>query len=348
MGSPEVPSNTDVALDRPRRGVVSMLEGMAFYVVMIRTIRDLMGLKRTLVLVLGGQVLVTFLAQVSWSGSFQAGTMSLEMQTSFLVGYFIIVSFFWMTGFFLAYLVVGTSGLDLIDQERRKGTLLLIVSKPISRLHFLLGKLLALVLTSMMLEAVILSVSALVLWALLGLDPDTMSALLGVLPWVFLFSLLVIYMFAALSMTLSTLVRSALVRNAVFTIIVVIVFVAGPVMRMGWSSIYEDYRLYYVDGSYNLGNAYVLMLDRAETGRLAPQSQAWLGITTGAYKAGTEVLLTTLVGATGAFDPDIGAMPPSMERTTYVAPAVSLVFILAIGTIALGVAGWVIRREEVK
>lgn len=127
-----------------------------------------------------------------------------------------------------------------------------------------------------------------------------------------------------------------------------IVFAAGPVMRMGWPGIYEDYRRYYVDGSYNLGNAYVLMLDRAETGRLTPQSQAWLGITTGAYKAGTEALLTTLVGATEAFDPDIGAMPPSMERTTYVAPAVSVVFILAIGSIALGVAGWVIRREEVQ
>jgi hypothetical protein len=291
---------------------------------------------------------VLFLSQVAWKEPFQAGNMSLEMQTSFVVGYFVIISFFWMTGFCLAYLVVGTSGLELIDQERRKGTLLLMVSKPIRRSQFLLGKFLALVLTSMLLESVILPVSVLVVWASLGLEADTVSALLRVLPWVFLFSLLVIFTFAAVSMSLSILVRSSLVRNAVLTLIVLMTFAAGPIMRMGWPEIYEDYRLYYMDGSYNLGNAFMLMLDQAETGRLTPQSQAWLGITTGAFKAGTEELLTVLgAGGTGAVDPDIGAMPPSLERTTYVGPAGSLGIILGISVVSIAFAGRVLQREEV-
>ena len=43
------------------------------------------------------------------------------MQTSYLVGYFVVISFFWMAGICLVYLVVGTSGLDLVDDERKKG-----------------------------------------------------------------------------------------------------------------------------------------------------------------------------------------------------------------------------------
>ena len=347
MDSSEGLKRPSVLPQMPEGGAASVLQRMAFYAVMTRTVRELLGLKRTVALIFAGQALALFLSQVAWQEPFRAGTMSLDMQTSYLLGYFVIITFFWMTGFCLAYLVVGTSGLELIDQERKKGTLLLMVSKPISRSQFLLGKFLALVLTSMLLEAVILLVSVLVVWASLGLDPDTVFALLTVLPWIFLFSLLVIIMFAAMSMALSTIVRSGLVRNAVFTLAVLAVFAAGPVMRMAWPAIYEDYRLYYIDGSYNLGNSFVLSLDQAETGRLSPQSQAWLGITTGAYTAGTEELLTALVGSEGAFDPDIGAMPPSMDRTEYIAPAGSIAITLAITAIAIGAAGLALRKEEV-
>ena len=347
MASSEVPEVQDAPPQPPEGDASPVVQRMAFYVVMVRTIRELLGLKRTVAVIAGGQALALLLAQAAWKEPVQAGNMSLEMQTSRLVDHFMIVSFFWMAGFYLAYLVVGTSGLDLVDQERKRGTLLLIVSKPISRSHFLLGKFLALVLTSMLLEAVILPVSALVIWASIGIDPDTLFALLKVAPLILLFSILVIFLFAAVSMALSTLVRSALARNAVFTLIVLTVFAAGPVMRMAWPATYENYRFYYVDGSYNLGNAFVLVLDRAETNRLSPQSQAWLGIITGAYKAGTEELITALLGAGGAFDPDIGAMPPSLERTTYVAPAGSVGLTLTVTAVAIALSVLALRKEEV-
>jgi hypothetical protein len=76
-------------------------------------------------------------------------------------------------------------------------------------------------------------------------------------------------------------------------------------------------------------------------------AQAWLGIITGAYKAGTEELITALVGAGGAFDPDIGAMPQSMEKTTYVAPAGSIGIALAVTAAAIGLASVALRKEEV-
>ncbi|MFH1560540.1 MAG: ABC transporter permease, partial [Chloroflexota bacterium] len=139
---------------------------MRFHVVMAKTIGDLMSVPRTVALVAGGLVPALFWSLVVWRETFQANTMSLEMETSSLVGFFITISFLWMAGLYLAYLMVGTSGLELVDRERDKGTLLLMVSKPISRTQFLLGKFLALVLTSLLLEAIILPGSVLLFWGL--------------------------------------------------------------------------------------------------------------------------------------------------------------------------------------
>ena len=80
---------------------------------------------------------------------------------------------------------------------------------------------------------------------------------------------------------------------------------------------------------------------------MSPITQAWLGIATGAYEAGTEVLLAAFLGG-AAFDPDIGAMPPSLERTTKLSPAISIGLIL-VGTVAaFGAASVALNRKEVQ
>ena len=348
MATQDVAGESAVAGRSPWRLSIGALEGMAFSVVMARTMGELLGLRRTVTLLVVGLLPVWFVAYVVWRGSFQAGTMALPMQTGFLAGYFLVISFLWLTGFYLAYLLIGTSGLELIDGERQKGTLLLMVSKPISRFQFLLGKFLALVVTSLLLEAIVLLGSILVFVLVLGIDPDTASALWGLMPWMFLFSVLATLLFASLSIALSTLVSSNLIRTVVFMAVLLIVFVAGIVVRFGWPGTYEDYHLYYVDGGYNLGNAYVMMLDQAETGRMTPQSQAWLGLTTGAYKAGAqEVLLTMFMGSAASFDPDIGAMPPSLEKSGYLSPAVSVALCLAIAAGAFTAAAMGLNKKEV-
>jgi len=348
MATQSVAAETADTGRSPRGLRIGGLEGMAFSVVMARTMGELLGLRRVLILLVIGLLPAWFMSQVVWRGSFQGGTMALPMQTGFLAGYFLIIAFLWMTGFYLAYLLIGTSGLELIDRERQRGTLLLIVSKPISRLQFLLGKFLALVVTSLLLEAIVLLGSILVFVLVLGIDPDTASALWGLMPWMFLFSVLATLLFASVSIALSTLVSSNLIRTVVFMGILMLVFVSGIVVRFGWPGIYEDYRLYYVDGGYNLGNAYVMLLDQAETGRMTPQSQAWLGLTTGAYKAGAqEVLLTMFMGSAASFDPDIGAMPPSLEKSGYLSPAVSVALCLAIAGGAFAAAATGLNRKEV-
>jgi hypothetical protein len=59
------------------------------------------------------------------------------------------------------------------------------------------------------------------------------------------------------------------------------------------------------------------------------------------------VFAGTYKGVEESFDPDIGAMPPSLELTNYVAPAVSVIILVAIFAIMLGLAMWAIERKEV-
>ena len=132
----------------------SIVMGKAI-IVMEKTIRELMSLRRLAVVIIAGLAPAIFFGAAIWRESFRSGIMSLEMQTHSLVGYFLLISFVWIAGFYIAY-VITASGMDFVSKEEEDGTLLLIVSKPISRFQFILGKFLALLVTTLLLELVIL------------------------------------------------------------------------------------------------------------------------------------------------------------------------------------------------
>jgi ABC-2 type transport system permease protein len=316
-------------------------------IVMEKTIRELMSLRRLAMVVIVGVVPALFCGAVVWRESFRSGTMSLEMQTHSLVGYFLLISFMWIAGYYIAY-VITTSGMDFISKEEQEGTLLLMVSKPISRFQFILGKFLALLVTTLLLELVILFGSIVVFWVLLGLDADIIRPLIGLVPWIFLYSVIVVILFSALTIAISALFRGSVIKTVLTMLLIMLIFGLGPILRITWPSNYENYHLYYIDPGYHLGNTYVSLSDQAEGGRMTPQIQAYLGIFTGTYKAGMEeMVLAMFTGSSESFDPDIGAMPPSLEKTNYLNPAVSVLLCLAVSAAALGVARLAIERKEV-
>lgn len=321
---------------------------MAFWPVYTRTLRSLMGMRRTIIMYALGLWPSWFFPLVIWQRLFESGNMSLDMETSFIAGYFVLMSFLWIAGFFLAYLLVGSSGLAMISSEQDRGTLLLMVSKPISRTHLLLGKFAGLFTAALIYEASMLLTSVALLTLLLDLDPQTVSALVGISLWTFLFGILLAAMFASVSMLLSTIVRSGAARGAIFAGILLFVFTFGPIMRLAFSDTYSDYRLYYVDAGHNLGNAYVMLLDDGRSAPLTPQGQAWVGIATGAYTGGPGLLLSSFLGAPSDFDQEIGAMPVSLDRTTYVNPFISLLLILGATGASLYTARNSLNRREVQ
>ncbi|MDP6667559.1 MAG: hypothetical protein QF357_09205, partial [Dehalococcoidia bacterium] len=130
-------------------------------------------------------------------------------------------------------------------------------------------------------------------------------------------------------------IRSGAVRGAVFVGLLLYVFAAGPVMRLAWPDIYTDYRMYYADTGYNMGNTYLTLLGGAESDLMTPQGQAWFGITTGTFSGGPGVLLSTFLGSPADVDPELRAAPPYLERAEYIPWYVSMLIILGIGAVAL-------------
>jgi len=316
-------------------------------IVMEKTIRELMSLRRLAVVIIAGLAPAILFGAAILRESFRSGVMSLEMQTHSLVGYFLLISFMWIAGFYIAY-VITTSGMDFVSKEEEDGTLLLMVSKPISRFQFILGKFLALLVTTLLLELVILFGSIVVFWVLLGLDADIIKPLIGLVPWIFLYSVIVVILFDSLTIAISTLFKSRVLKTVLTMLLVMLVFGVGPILRTVWPTTYENYHLYYIDPGYHLGNTYVSLSDQAESGRMTPQIQAYLGMFTGTYKAGMyEMMLVMFTGSSESFDPDIGAMPPSLEKTNYLTPLVSVLLCFAVSAAALGVARVAIERKEV-
>ena len=316
-------------------------------IVMEKTIKELMSFKRLVVVIIAGLLPAFLFGGVVWRESFTSGVMSLEMQTHAIVGYFLVFSFLWIAGFYIAYMII-ISGMDFVSKEEEGGTLLLMVSKPIGRFQFILGKFLALLVTTLLIELVVLFGSILLFWALLGLEPESVRALMGLVFWILLYSVIITILFDALTIAISTLFKGRMLKTALSMFLVILIFGVGPIFRMVWPSTYENSHLYFIDPGYHLGNTYVAISGQAISGRMTPQSQAYLGIFTGAYKGGMEeMILAMFTGSSASFDPDIRAMPPSLERTNYVSPLVSVLLFLVVSAVALGGAKVAIERKEV-
>jgi len=315
-------------------------------IVMNKTISELMSFRRLVAGLFIGLAPVILFGFV-WREIFSSGTLSLEMQIRSMVGYFMLISFVWTVGAFIAYLII-VSGTDSISKEEESGTLLLMVSKPISRFQFILGKFLGLLVTTLLLEILILFGSVFIFWLTLGLDPETVGALLSVAFWMFLYSIIVAILFDALAIAISTLLKSQMLKITLSILLVGFIFTFGLIMRGLWPSTYENYHLGYIDPGYHLGNIYVSAVEQVESGRITPQTQAYMGLINGTYSAGIEeAVLVMFIGTSQSFDPDIGAMPPSLERTNYLNPVFSALLCLVVSAAAMGVAKISIEKKEV-
>lgn len=308
---------------------------MRFHVIMWKTLGDLMNLKRVVLLVVIGASLPLIILGPVLRSNFEKEPMSVEMQTQYLLDYFTILLFVWVAGFFLA-LAVATTAAGFISKEHDEGTLLILVSKPINRFEIILGKFLALVISSMLLQGIILCLCVLVFWAILSLDPYTVRAVLSLLPWAFLYSVLVILVFGSIAVTLSTVMRSRTKIMLVLMVLVMLVFFVGIIPRTMFAGTYESYYLYYPDLGYHLGNAFVLLLDQSGSWEVMPMNQVMLAAFTGTYEFSED-----------SFDPDINAWPSSLEMTNYVQPMISVLIWIAVcmGSIALSAVA--IKRKEV-
>ncbi|MDY6833310.1 MAG: ABC transporter permease [Chloroflexota bacterium] len=311
---------------------------LGFRTVFRKTLIDLTGWKSLLTLVVIG-LLFPVLVMMSHQCNTDWG---LAAQTHSLVDFFLMVFFIWTGGFFIAFLV-SANAVGSISKEDAEGTLLFLVSKPVSRRHIVLAKLAAVVVRAVILETLMAMVFFLILRFLLPLEQDTFLAFLRTIPWLILYSLVIVVLCGTLSMALSALIRNQIVAMSLVSVAIIALFLSGAVVHRMVPDNYDDYHLYYVDPSYHLGNVFVPVLKQTSGGELPPASSEasdsvdMMRGMNGVFKSGDDSR-----GKAGVLEFFYPA-----ELTDYVSPAVSLALFVMISGLALGLALWAMERKEV-
>jgi ABC-type transport system involved in multi-copper enzyme maturation permease subunit len=308
---------------------------MGFRSVFWKTLTDLTGWKT---LLLFAVPLVTLMAMVPAYFIFDAGNQTHQAATHNATNLFLLISFLWIAGFFLAFLVAANAA-GFVAKEESDGTLLLLSSKPVSRRQIVLGKLAALVVRTVLLEAVLLTLVAVLFRFVLVLEDDGLVALLKAVPWIVMYSFLVIALFGAISLALSVLTRNLVAIMVIMSCLITFCFLLGPMIRSGMADTgnpYVEHHLCYIDPSYHIQNGFVLFQDQAG-GSLVPQYyvDGWFGsqgIVATPGDAGS-------LGSSDLYYP-VGA-------AGHVSPAISAVVMLAVALGATGLAMWAMQRKEI-
>lgn len=307
---------------------------MGFRSVFWKTLTDLTGWKTLLLFAIP---LVTLMAVLPTYFMFRTEYQTHQAAIHNATNQFLAVSFLWISGFFLAFLVVANAA-GFVAKEESDGTLLLLSSKPVSRRQIVLGKLAALVIRTVLLEAVLLTLVAVLFRFVLGLEEDALVALLKAIPWIVLYSVLVIAFFGAISLALSVLTKNLVAIMVIMSCLVMFSFLLGPLIRQimpNAGNSYIEYHVYYVDPSYHLQNSFVLFQEHASGGSLAPQYARWFG------SAG----IVAEPGDAGNLGGDNLYYP--VGAAGHVSPAVSAVILLAVALGATCLAMWAMQRKEI-
>jgi ABC-type transport system involved in multi-copper enzyme maturation permease subunit len=308
---------------------------MGFRSVFWKTLTDLTGWKTLLLFAIP---LVTLMAVLPTYFMFRTEYQTHQAAIHNATNQFLAVSFLWIAGFFLAFLVAANAA-GFVAKEESEGTLLLLSSKPVSRRQIVLGKLAALVIRTVLLEAVLLTLVAVLFRFALGLEEDALVALLKAIPWIVLYSVLVIAFFGAIALALSVLTRNLVAIMVIMSCLVMFSFLLGPLIRQmmpNAGNSYVEYHVYYVDPSYHLQNSFVLFQEHASGGSLVPQyTNQWFGrqgIVPEPGDAGQlgESYLWYPVGPAG-----------------HMSPVVSAVVLLVTAAAATGLAMWAMQRKEI-
>ena len=310
---------------------------MRFHTVMFKTLDDLFRIKRNLLFIIAMLIVPIIISGVI-NSVLVLDTMSLANQIQTVTMFYIIIVFFWVAGIPLVLLAGVTCG-DFISKEENEGTLLLLVSKPVGRHEIVLGKYFAFLINILILEIIAITLSALIMYWILPIDPAVLDSMAGLIPAIILYAMFIAITFGALATALSCIFKSRFKTIMILVGITMAVFLGFMVFRgfMAGAGIYDPY-VVWADVNYHMGNSYLSFID--STGyRMAPTLQATLGMFTGTYSAADPSML---------YDVDIGAMYPSIPRTDYVSPLLSLFgwFIFTIALLVFGIMRF--QRREIK
>jgi len=252
-----------------------------------------------------------------------------------IIGFALIFpAFFWTLG--LVYtMVIGTSGAPLIAEEVKSGTMLLLVSKPISRLKIFIGKYIAVYLYGMLLSFLSIFVIGWIGVFVKSGNIDHFISLIPFLTALYFYSLFILFLFTSITMAFSSIFKKARSASILVIFISMFSYVAFLLIRTLTGPFYVAFQLFHFDLGYHLGNIFIMFI---ETFNAVPPSISWqlmFGQITGVYSIGTSI------------DPDQNINLGGLEKTNYYFPEFSLLIWILIATLLLVFGIWSLRKREI-
>ncbi len=185
--------------------------------------------------------------------------------------------YFWTLG--LVYSVmVGAKAAGTIADEVTKGTMLMLVSKPISRIQIFFGKYIAIFLYGLVLSFFGIYLSG---WISVLLTSGNIIHFVGMIPFLNLmlvYSLFVEFIFLTISMALSSIMKKGrtagviIILLAALTYIVFLIIKFMGILPLLIAQFPEVSMIYYLDLGYHFGNVFYLINN---TLGILPNSVAW-------------------------------------------------------------------------
>ncbi|KKN15449.1 hypothetical protein LCGC14_0985890 [marine sediment metagenome] len=242
--------------------------------------------------------------------------------------------FFWSLG--LAFTIfIGTSGAPLIAEEIKSGTMVILISKPISRIKIFLGKYIGVYLYGMLLSFISIFVIGWIGVLMQSRNIEHFISLIPFLTALYLYSLLILFLFTSITMALSSIFKKS--RNASLGILLIVIFsyLAFLFIRLIAGESYVTFQLYHFDLGYHLGNIFILFIESLDA---IPPSTSWqlvFGMISGVY--GMESLI----------DPDQNINLGGYEKTNYYLPIFSLLIWLLIAILLLVFGFLSLKKREI-
>ncbi len=280
-------------------------------------------------------MLVLPLAVFFWgAGSVNFGAISIYSAAMLINFNLVTMLYWWMLGMIFTILVTGaTSG--VIADEIDKGTMLILVSKPVSRMQIFLGKFLGVYAFGACMSCAGIFLGG---WIAVLFSSGNITHFLEMLPFLFFmfaYSLFVELIFVSISMALSSILRTGRKAMMISLIIVFMTFLIFFIVRMVASSIYVEYSLYWLDIGYHLSNFLAFAM---QVWSIIPSSTLWqstFNMFTGAFLSSSSLDTTQNI--------DLGGLP----LAEYVSPIVSLLIWIAIAVLLTGLGLLKLKRKEI-
>ncbi len=301
-------------------------------VVIKKTFQDIYSFKKMIAMII--IMLILPLIYISLASPVDFGLISPFHAATIISIALAFPFFFWSLG--LSYTIfIGMSGSPLIADEVSSGTMLILISKPISRIKIFLGKFIGVFLYGMVLSFVVIFVSGWIGVLSKSGNIDHFVSLIPFLTALYLYSLFILFLFTSITMALSSIFKKS--RNASVGILLITIFsfLAFQLIRTMVGGAYAIFQLYHFDLGYHLGNVFILFIESLDA---IPPSTSWqniFGLLTGVYSTESPI------------DPDQNINLGGYSKTNYYLPIVSLLIWLLIAFLLLVFALISLRKREV-